>query len=232
MPLAHNPVWDLDHSVPIGPQLHRILRERIVRNDLASGSKISESEIAKSYSISRQPVREAFIKLSEEGLILIRPQRSTIVRKIDPSTVLEARFVREAIEADIVKLLARRSDPAVIKELRAQLTEQQRVAQDEPHRFILLDELFHWTLAEAADKANVWRFVEGLKSQMDRVRFLSFSLFPTTKLIKQHKEIVDCIETGDVMQAEMSIRLHLNEILTDLPAIQAENPDFFVETQQ
>jgi DNA-binding GntR family transcriptional regulator len=232
MPLAHGPVWDLDHSLPIGPQLHRILRERIVRNDLASGSKISESEIAKSYSISRQPVREAFIKLSEEGLILIRPQRSTIVRKIDPVTVLEARFVREAIEADIVKLLAKRSDPAVIKELRAQLAEQQSVARNDPTRFILLDELFHWTLAEAADKANVWRFVEGLKSQMDRVRFLSFSVFPTTKLIEQHKEIVDSIETGDVRQAEMSIRVHLNEILTDLPAIQAENPDFFVETQQ
>ncbi|WP_299750286.1 GntR family transcriptional regulator [uncultured Boseongicola sp.] len=232
MPFAHGPVWDLDHSLPIGPQLHRILRERIVRNDLASGSKISESEIAKSYSISRQPVREAFIKLSEEGLILIRPQRSTIVRKIDPVTVLEARFVREAIEADIVKLLAKRSDPAVIKELRAQLAEQQRVAHNDPTRFILLDELFHWTLAEAADKANVWRFIEGLKSQMDRVRFLSFSLFPTTKLIEQHKEIVDSIETGDVRQAEMSIRVHLNEILTDLPAIQAENPDFFVETQQ
>ena len=232
MPFAHGPVWDLDHSLPIGPQLHRILRERIVRNDLASGSRISESEIAKSYSISRQPVREAFIKLSEEGLILIRPQRSTIVRKIDPVTVLEARFVREAIEADVVKLLAKRSDPAVIKELRAQLAEQQRVAQNDPTRFILLDELFHWTLAEAADIANVWRFVEGLKSQMDRVRFLSFSLFPTTKLIEQHKEIVDSIETGDVRQAEMSIRVHLNEILTDLPAIQAENPDFFVETQQ
>jgi DNA-binding GntR family transcriptional regulator len=130
MPLVHGPVWDLDHSLPIGPQLHRILRERIVRNDLASGSKISESEIAKSYSISRQPVREAFIKLSEEGLILIRPQRSTIVRKIDPVTVLEARFVREAIEADIVKLLAKRSDPAVIKELRAQLAEQQSVARN------------------------------------------------------------------------------------------------------
>lgn len=219
--------WDLDHGVPIGPQLHRILRERIVRNDLASGSKISESEIAKSYSISRQPVREAFIKLSEEGLIAIRPQRSTIVRKIDPVAVLDARFVREAIEADIVKLLAEEADPAVVRELRAQLVEQQRVAQGNPYDFIQQDELFHRTLAEAADKGNAWRLVEGLKSQMDRVRFLSFSLFPTIKLIRQHKMIVDAIEAGNVSQAEMSIRTHLKEILTDLPEIQAANPEFF-----
>jgi len=232
MQLVRDQAWNLDHGMPIGPQLHRILRERIVRNDLASGSKISESEIAKSYSISRQPVREAFIKLSEEGLISIRPQRGTIVRKIDPVAVHDARFVREAIESDIVKLLAERSDPVVVQELRAQLVEQERVAQDNPHRFIQLDERFHRTLAEAADKASAWRFVEGLKSQMDRVRFLSFSLFPTIKLIAQHQNIVDCIETGDVGQAEISIRVHLREILTDLPEIEAANPEFFSQAQK
>ena len=121
MDLIKDKTWELNSALPIGPQLHRILRERIVRNDLISGSKISESEIANSYLISRQPVREAFIKLSEENLISIRPQRSTIIRKIDPAAVLEARFVREAIEADIVKLLAQQSDPAVVSELRSQL---------------------------------------------------------------------------------------------------------------
>lgn len=229
MKLRASIAWDLNLDEPIGPQLHRILRERIVRNDLASGSKISEPEIAKFYSISRQPVREAFIKLSEEGLISIRPKRSTIVRKIDPGAVLEARFVREAIEADIVKLLAEKSDTDVVRELRSQIVEQQRAAADDPHSFIQLDELFHRTLAEAADKANAWSFVEGLKSQMDRVRFLSFSLFPTAKLIGQHKEIIDGIESGNIAQAEASIRVHLKEILTDLPEIQAENPDFFAD---
>ena len=224
-----NKTWALDHALPIGPQLHKILRERIIRNDLSPGSKVSESEIAKSYSISRQPVREAFIKLSEEGLIEIRPQRSTIVRKIDCAAVLDARFVREAIEADIVKLLAKQSDPAVVAELRDQVDVQRRVAIDNPLRFIRLDERFHRTLAEAADKTNAWKFVEGLKSQMDRVRFLSLSQFPMRKLIAQHSAIVDGIAEGNVGHAEASIRGHLKEILTDLPEIQTTNPGFFNE---
>ena len=228
MDLIKDKTWELNSGLPIGPQLHRILRERIVRNDLISGSKISESEIANSYLISRQPVREAFIKLSEENLISIRPQRSTIIRKIDPAAVLEARFVREAIEADIVKLLAQKSDPAVVSELRSQLKEQQKVMDDDPNTFILLDELFHRTLADAADKAGAWRFVEGLKAQMDRVRFLSFSLFPTARLVRQHEKVIDHIAAGNVQQAEKSIRFHLNEILNDLPEIQAANPDYFL----
>ncbi len=227
MKLEWASVQELDHGIAIGPQLHRILRERIIRNDLAPGSKISESELAKSYSISRQPVREAFIKLSEEGLIEIRPQRSTIIRKIDYASVLDARFVREAIEADIVKLLAQQPDAGLVKELRAQLTEQSRVAKESPLRFIQLDELFHRTLAEGADKSKAWKFVEGLKSQMDRVRFLSLSRFPLSKLIQQHETIVDGISNGDVKVAEASMRLHLKEILTDLPEILAANPELF-----
>lgn len=227
MVLKRDSDWDLDPGTAIGPQLHRILRERIVRNDLTSGSKISESEIAKSYDISRQPVREAFIKLSEEGLIAIRPQRSTIVCKIDYDAVLEARFVREAIEADIVKLLAHDPDPALIAELRSQLVEQERSAKDAPLLFNRLDDQFHRTLAEAAGKTKAWKFVEGLKSQLDRVRFLSLSHFPVDKLIAQHTAIVDGIAQGSVANAENSIRIHLKEILTDLPKIQKAKPEFF-----
>lgn len=57
----------------VGPQVHRILRERIIQAELMPGERISEAEIAKALSISRQPVREAFIKLSEEGLVQYCP---------------------------------------------------------------------------------------------------------------------------------------------------------------
>ncbi|HAT87388.1 MAG TPA: GntR family transcriptional regulator, partial [Rhizobiales bacterium] len=90
----------------------------------------------------------------------------------------------------------------------------------------------HRTLAEASGNASAWKFIEGLKSQMDRVRFLSLSFFPMPKLIAQHKEIVDCIEVGNISQAESAIRLHLKEILKDLPEIQAVNPEFFSQAPE
>ncbi len=221
--------WSLDQTRALGPQLHRILRERIVRNDLSPGRRVSESEIAAEYEISRQPVREAFIKLSEEGLIEVRPQRGTVVRKIAYASVLDARFVREAIEADIVKLLAEAADRVLVAQLRRQLAEQSRVAEGRALDFIQLDELFHRTLAEAAGKAAAWTFVEALKSQMDRVRFLSLRHFPAEKLVRQHAEIVDTIAAGDVAGAERAMRSHLREILDDLPKILNSNPGFFDE---
>ena len=225
-----NPIWTIDQGAPVGPQLYRIIRERIIRNDLTPGTRLSESELATAFSVSRQPVREAFIKLADEGLLDVRPQRGTFVRKISTAAVMDARFVREAIEADVVKLLARSADTALITELRAQLANQREVGLRDPKRFSELDERFHRTLAEGAGKTNAWNVIEDLKSQMDRVRFLSLLKYPMEKLIQQHTAIVDAIEAGDPARCEEALRYHLREILNDLPEISRERPEFFEDT--
>lgn len=212
----------------VGPQLYAILRQRIIRNEVAPGARLSESEIAALFAVSRQPVREAFIKLAEEGLIEVRPQRGSFVRKISTGAVMDARFVREAIEADIVKVLAAAPDKALVRDLRRQLGEQKTVVKD-PIRFIQLDERFHRTLAEGAGKVHAWDVVEGVKAQMDRVRHLSVRRFPMADLIEQHRAIVDAIDAGDVDRVEAAMRGHLRAILTDLPEIERDNPDFFEE---
>jgi len=217
----------LDQSRAIGPQVHNILRQQIIHGRLPPGARLSESECAASFATSRQPVREAFIKLSEEGLVEVRPQRGTLVRRISQGAVLEARFVREAIEADVVKRVTELGDPAVLRELRQQLQHQNRINASSPADFMALDELFHRTLAEAAGIGQAWKIVEGIKAQMDRVRFLSFGQQHLSKLIAQHTAIVEGIARGDTHRAEAAIRTHLHEILHDLPQIQAAHPELF-----
>lgn len=219
--------WTLDQGAPLAPQLYRILRQRIISADLTPGSRISEAEIAATYALSRQPVREAFIKLAEDGLLEVRPQRGTYVRKISTAAVKDVRFVREAIEADIVALLADNPDPALVRELESQLREQKEVAESEASRFIVLDERFHRTLAEAAGKAYAWKVIEQVKGQMDRVRYLSALQFPMRDLVAQHSDIVRAIARGDPDAASAAMRVHLRKILTDLPAVAAARPDFF-----
>lgn len=219
--------WALDATLPITPQLCRQLRTRIIRNDLKPGNRISETEIAKSAQVSRQPVREAFIKLSEQGLLAVLPQRGTIITKIAYSAVHDARFLREAIEADIVAILAADPDPALVTELRRQIAHQREIGQSDPARFIQMDETFHRTLADGVGRGGAWKQLEGLKSQMDRVRFLALSHFPVSKLISQHEAVVESIARADSTGANAAIRRHMREVLNDLPQILAANPDFF-----
>jgi DNA-binding GntR family transcriptional regulator len=198
-----------------------------VQAEFRPGDRASEVEIARQLQVSRQPVREAFIRLQGEGLLDIRPQRGTFVQKISVQAVLAARFLREAIESDIVALVAKDQKKTVIKELRKQLKAQRKISESDPVSFMKLDDLFHRTLAEAADKGYAWQMIEDLKTQMDRVRFLSFNHFHVAQLIAQHEKIVDAIESGSPADAEHHIRTHLREILKTLPTISREYPDFF-----
>jgi DNA-binding GntR family transcriptional regulator len=219
--------WNLNVAEPITPQVYRLLRARIISTDLKPGNRISEAEIAKTCRVSRQPVREAFIKLSEQGLLAILPQRGTIVSKISYTSVLNARFLREAIEADFVRILTSAPDATVVRDLRRQIARQKQTRPGEQNVFIQQDETFHRTLADAAGMGEAWKLLEGLKSQMDRVRFMALSHFPMKKLIHQHEDVVDQIAAGDHTGADTAIRLHLREILIDLPRIFEANPGFF-----
>ncbi|MFK7871313.1 MAG: GntR family transcriptional regulator [Roseobacter sp.] len=219
--------WQLDPLQAVTPQLRLILRSRIIRNDLQPMSRLSEPELAKKYHVSRQPVREAFITLVNEGLLEIRPQRGTFVKRIDYKSVLNGRFVREAVEADIVRKLAADPDAKLVRDLRAQLKEQAKVTEGNANAFIELDERFHRTLARAADVAESWDYLDSIKSQMDRVRFISNEEFPIMRLVKQHERVVDMIEDGNVASAEEAMRTHLKEILRSLPKIQSMYPQYF-----
>ena len=213
--------------VSVVDQLVDRLRAAIIDNVLTPGTKLSEAEVALNHGVSRQPVREAFIKLANESLLEIRPQRGTFVAKISLPHVMDARFVREAVEADIVKLLADAPDPAVIADLRRQVRAQETLIGGSARDFIAADETFHRTLAEGADKARAWEVVVEMKAQMDRVRVLSSQHFPVDRLVAQHLAIVDAIAAGDGAAAEHGLRLHLQGILKDLPVIKQERPEYF-----
>lgn len=211
----------------VGPQIYRLLRRQIIQAELLPGERLSESEVAKTLSVSRQPVREAFIKLSEEGLVQVLPQRGTFVTKISVAAVMDARFVREAIEADIVRLVAESHAAGAIEELRGQIALQKQVPHNDRAAFLRLDERFHRTLAASAGKSYAWNVIESVKAQMDRVRFLSVDDMHISRLIDQHERIVEAIATGDQMDAEKAMRLHLREILNSLPEIARSRVELF-----
>ena len=212
----------------VGLQLHRLLRDRIIRGDLGPGTRISETEVALGYGVSRQPVREAFIKLAEESLVEVRPQRGTYVQRISIPAVKTARFVREAVEADICRLAAERADAEGIAALDALITRQRvGVVTSDPAVFIQLDEEFHRMLASLAGQAAVWDILESLKTQMDRVRYISTRQLPRERLIEQHAAIVEAVRHNDASAAEAAIRRHLNEIVADLMSIAAAMPEAF-----
>ncbi len=223
------PSFRPQESLSIGTQLHRILRAAIIRGDLVPGQAISEIEMSKKFSISRQPVREAFIKLGEERLIEVLPQRGTYIRKISVKEVLDARHLREIIEVSIVREVTEKHDAALIKTLRSLIAAQRKVKQGDNQAYLLLDEEFHRTLAMHAGREYMWRVTEGIKAQMNRVRFLTFdSATPMPQLTDEHSGVVDAIEAGNTDLAAQRMEQHLRALLTSLPLMAERYPEHFV----
>lgn len=218
---------------PIAPQLVAALRQGIAELKLRPGEALSEKDVAARFGVSRQPVREAFIKLSEAGLVEIRPSRGTYVMKISVREVANARFVREAIESDIARHAARLATPQHIQRLRALIGEQEAAAGREDYCvFNQCDEAFHRAIADIVGSEYAWRIVESARFQTDRVRLLSLpDASPLPLLINQHREITDFMEAGDAAGTEKAMRRHLREILLALSRIAQKHPELFADTE-
>lgn len=217
----------LQDGQSVGAQVYQFMRNQIIHAVIPPGTRLSEADISKRYSVSRQPVREAFIKLRNEGLVVIRPQRGTFVTKISIEAVNDARFVREAIEADIVKLLAQEITDEQIVLLEQLLDEQLALKASDADEFMDHDESFHRYLAQCAGKTAAWQIIANMKAHFDRVRHLSSTQKPMQRLIDQHAVVVDAIKAGDAAAAEAAMRFHLHEVLRDLPKVVASQPDMF-----
>jgi DNA-binding GntR family transcriptional regulator len=219
----------LARPATVGNKVFDAMRQAIIQLQLRPGDPLSEAEMARQFGVSRQPVREAFIKLAEVGLVEIRPQRGTSVVMISRREVENARFIREAIEVAVARKAAVEADSSRHGILDA-LIERQRLANraGDLAEFLRLDEAFHQAIAQAADCERAWRLLENLKAQMDRVRYLSLAdATPLETLIEQHAVIADSIRRRDADAAEMGIRQHLSEILTSLPKVAAAHSDWF-----
>lgn len=208
-------------------QIYRQLREAIIRGDLAPGQALSEAEIARQFATSRQPVREALIKLSEAKLIMILPQRGTYIAKISVEDVLDARFVREAIEVAIAREAALTAPTDLIDQLRRVIAQQTIAAQqNDCETFLRLDEEFHRIIILSSGNQHAWRVTESIKAQMDRLRYLGLDDSRSRSLlIEQHTRITDALEARNPVAAAAAVRTHLREIILSLPDIAARFPE-------
>jgi DNA-binding GntR family transcriptional regulator len=214
---------------PIGKQIFRSLRQAIFTGQLAPGTPLSEKEVSEMFQVSRQPVREAFIKLVEAGVLQVLPQRGTFVKRISPRKVREGRFIREAIEAAVVRKAAVAITDAQLGGLAANLREQQAASKaNDTAAFLASDEQFHFLIAQSIDCVAAWDTIQDIKAQMDRVRYLSLhEVSPLDLLIKQHARIVSALKAHDPEAAEEAMRAHLREILVSLAPVAERNPDWF-----
>ena len=197
--------------------------------ELSPGMRLSESEVALRYNVSRQPAREALIALAKIGLVRVLPQRGTVVVKLSARQMTQVRFTREALETAIVRRACERFDPLIRLAIDPIMAAQREAARAADHiAFQQHDERLHAAFAAGADADLAWQAVIDVKCHMDRVCHLTLpSASSLPVLIAQHRTILAAIDRRDPDGAEAALRAHLSEILRALPTVQREHRDLF-----
>ncbi len=205
------------------------LYEEIVSMRLLPGTKISEAEIAALFDISRQPVRDAFSRLENLELLLIRPQKATEVKRFSSALITTARFVRASVESEVLRRAARACDHSGGKLLEEQIDEQRLVVKhDNYDRFRSLDYQFHKSLCTVAKVEYAFDVIAKEKAKVDRLCVLGLSKSERLdQLLEDHINIASCIINKDEEGAVRAGMLHLSRLDATIDTIREENADYF-----
>ncbi len=211
---------------PGAATIYQTIRKDIVRMRLRPGQRLSENELGLRFRTSRTPVREAIVRLVDDGLIEVWPQRGTFVSRISLKAVKRARFVRSALELSVIREAAGHGvSAAALREVKRTIAAQERAGHD-PHLFTDADDRFHRAFADAIGYGDIWSVVESQKAQFDRIRFLSLpDVTPVDLLIRQHRAILDAVVARDADMAEKTLRAHLSIVVETTAALMRTNPD-------
>jgi GntR family transcriptional regulator, rspAB operon transcriptional repressor len=222
--------FTLDPTRHAAPQVVEALRAAIISLELAPGIALDRSELAQRFGISQTPVRDALIRLSEEGLVIVRAQHTTQVSRIDVPAAREAHFLRRAIEIEIARQLAMAHEDTVIADLRTQLSRQVALAANRDFLgFIAADKEFHRLMYAAAGLQRVWSVVVRMSGHVDRLRLLHIpTAGKTESTINAHLAILQAIESRDADAAQHAVREHLSGTLASVDEIQQRYPDFLI----
>ncbi|MFI5369478.1 MAG: GntR family transcriptional regulator, partial [Spirochaetia bacterium] len=130
-------ISEQEKNQPIHQWVYQILRSNIIKLHLKPAQRISENEVSEALGVSRTPVREAFIRLAEDGLIKITPQKRSIVSLIDLDQADEARFIRRALEKAVIKEASGRMSGADRAELISNIETQRQCQRKKDYDHML-----------------------------------------------------------------------------------------------
>ncbi len=190
---------------------------------------MSEVEIARQFGVSRQPVREAFIRLGNLDLLLIRPQKATVVRGFSSESIKRSRFVRLAVECEVLRQACRAPQRSAFPEI-AENLDRQRAAVDarDLERFHALDYDFHRLLCRAADRDFAYPIILDQKARLDRLCVLSLSEPATIdELLRDHTAIFLHLQDGNEDCLIVEIQHHLSHLDSTVDSIRLSHEDYF-----
>ncbi|SDY19217.1 DNA-binding transcriptional regulator, GntR family [Evansella caseinilytica] len=219
-------------NITIQEQTFERLRRMIIKTELTPGQKISEARLTEMLNVGRTPVRESLKQLKKQGLVYTIPQSGTYVSKIDMEQAVNARFVRECVEKEVMTELSAKLTKSS-EETLANILRKQKLAfaENDIAKYYDLDNDFHRTCYAAVGKFQVWDWINQFNIHLDRFRWLHLKVetFDFNTIAKEHEDLFEAVRARDTVEVKYLTVRHIHFMLRSQKRIIAEFPDYFTD---
>lgn len=215
--------------------IYNEIKRNIILLKIKPGESISEAELTSKYKISRTPIRDIIKKLEQEGFLEVRPQKGTFVTSIDISMLYEIMFLREVLEIAVAREIMEKGDVEKLVSVDYIISKQRYVIENDlpederAEKFLDLDDEFHKTLFNIANKNFLWEVMSSAKSHYYRVRYL-LNLRNKIDMIgvcDQHHRILNAIRSNNKEELKKEYHDHIYEVLKDLNKVIEKYRQYF-----
>ena len=199
-------------------QAYHFVKSQILARGYKPGEYITDAQVAEVLSVSRTPVREAFYRLANEGLLINEARRGWRVYSLSLEDIHEIFDIKVALEGILAWKAAANPDETLRAELQQALTDMDAATQaNDTDAWFAADEKLHHTISALAHNERAERIINNLNDQWHRLR-IGFAVIQSrmTQSIDEHKLITQYILDGDGGNAERALQDHLNRVRDDL----------------
>ena len=209
--------------------------DRIISLKLSPGSKISENKICEEYNVSRSVIRHIFARLAQINFLTVYPQRGTYVNYIDLEYIRNALLIRLSIEKEILYRFMQKEDKSdTITKMEENMRQQEKFYHENEYlmEFKELDEEFHNYIIMSVENNAILPLINDHLLHISRWRNVYIkSGYKLSKLIDEHKSILEAIEANDTERALRCMTNHIDTV-SGIVSLDSEYISYFKGADQ
>lgn len=196
-------------------QIYCTVREEIITGKYPGGTFLTESDLCEQFAVSRTPVREALIRLSQDRLVELIPNRGAFVPHITLKDISELCQLRAANEGLAAYLLAKNTNESIVKKLLDSVEREEQLlaaAVPDPALISKEDFIFHTLVAQNCGNKRLTETLALIDNQMKRLTFISADDYAAENSLRAsvtaHRTTAEAIRDGDAERAQDCLYHH------------------------
>ncbi|ATW23472.1 GntR family transcriptional regulator [Candidatus Formimonas warabiya] len=210
----------------LSDQVYEFLKGAIIFQEIPQtklGVKLNETELASLLGVSQTPIREALNMLRKEGLVLGNSYQGSTVIDFSIEDIDNIFEMREILEITVIRHAYRKFTKEDYEKLEEILNEYENVYSDLDFREISeVNNRFHNYLVDKSGNKWLKKFLDSINDYLIMVRSPIMKTRKENKgldnreAIIEHKEILNALKNGDLNQAEMAMKKHINRVKKEI----------------